>query len=190
MYQNEVAVALDIVLEEIENAIASLNKEGAQAFEKGNYEIARELMEKGSQMTTYRERVRDLQKEWLNLFASVAPSKVSRSKPPKIRKLKRGLRTPEDEFRIPILQAITDLGGSAPVNDVLERVEKLVGHHLNAYDRQALPSDPTEPRWINTAQWARAAMVKEGLLSSRSARGIWEITETGKRYLEENKTKS
>ena len=32
MHQNEVAVAFDIVLEEIENAIAALNREGAQGI--------------------------------------------------------------------------------------------------------------------------------------------------------------
>jgi hypothetical protein len=187
MYQNEVAVAFDIVLDEIENAIAALNREGAQAFEGGKYDIARDLMEKGSQMTVFRDRVKDLQREWLNIFASVIPQKARRQKSPRHKKLQHGLRTPEDEFRIPILQTLVDLRGSAPMNEVLEKVEKLVDNLLNTYDRQTLPSDPTLPRWRNTAQWARAAMVKEGLLSSRSARGIWEITEIGREYLEENK---
>ncbi len=80
MQQNEVAVAFDIVLEEIENAIAALNREGAQAFEKGKYEIARDLMEKGSQMTAFRSRVKDLQKEWLNIFAAVVPQRPRRQK--------------------------------------------------------------------------------------------------------------
>jgi hypothetical protein len=35
MDRNEVAVAFDIVLEEIENAIAVLNQQGAQAFQSG-----------------------------------------------------------------------------------------------------------------------------------------------------------
>lgn len=59
MDQNEVAIAFDIVLEEIENAIAALNQEGAQAFQCGKYDLARELMEKGSQMTAFRTRVVD-----------------------------------------------------------------------------------------------------------------------------------
>ncbi|MDA8162338.1 MAG: hypothetical protein M0022_05460 [Desulfobacteraceae bacterium] len=60
MHQNQVIDAFDIVLEEIENAIAALNREGAQAFEGGKYDIARDLMEKGSQMTAFRNRVKDL----------------------------------------------------------------------------------------------------------------------------------
>jgi restriction endonuclease Mrr len=187
MHQNEVAVAFDIVLEEIENAIAALNREGAQAFETGKYDIARDLMEKGSQMTAFRERVKDLQKEWVNIFASVVPSRPRKRKAPRYQKLQHGLRTPEDEFRIPILQALVELGGIAPMNDVLDKVETLVSHKLNTYDRQTLASDPTIPRWRNTAQWARAAMVKEGLLSSKSPRGVWEITDNGRKFLEKNK---
>jgi len=45
-YGNEVATAFDIVLEEIEAAIAGLNQDGAEAFQKGDYEQARDLMEK------------------------------------------------------------------------------------------------------------------------------------------------
>jgi len=187
MNQNEVAVAFDIVLEEIENAIAALNREGAQAFENGKYEIARELIEKGSQMTAFRNRVKDLQKEWLNIFASIVPPKPRKHKAPRYKKLQHGLRTPEDEFRIPILQTLVELGGAAPMNDVLDKVEIRMSHKLNAYDRQTLPSHPTIPRWRNTAQWARAAMVKEGLLSSNSPRGVWEITDSGKKYLEQHK---
>jgi len=183
MLQNEVAVAFDIVLEEIENAIAALNREGAQAFEESKYDIARDLMEKGSQMTAFRNRVKDLQKEWQNIFAAIVPQKPQRRKAPRHKKLQHGLRTPEDEFRIPILQSLVELGGSAPMNNVLDKVERLVSDKLNAYDRQTLPSDPTVFRWRNTAQWARATMVKEGLLSSNSPRGVWEITDTGRVFL-------
>lgn len=187
MHQNEVSVAFDIVLEEIENVIAAINRDGAQAFEEGKYDIARDLMEKGSQMTAFRGRVKDLQKEWLNIFAAAVPQKTQRQKAPRYKKLQHGLRTPEDEFRGPILQSLVDLGGSASMNDVLDKVEKLMSQKLNAYDRQTLPSDPTIPRWRNTAQWARAAMVKEGLLSSDSPRGVWEITDSGREFLEQHK---
>ncbi len=57
------SLIFDIVLEEIENAIEGLNQDGAEAFQKDDYERIRELMEKGSQMRTFRERVNELQKE-------------------------------------------------------------------------------------------------------------------------------
>ena len=183
MDQNEVAIAFDIVLEEIENAIAALNQQGAQAFQAGKYDVARDLMEKGSQMAAFRTKVNDLQKEWLNIFATITPSKALKRSRKVAERLKRGLRTPEDAFRIPILQSLIELGGSGAMADVLDKVEAKVRNQLNAYDRYPLPSDPTETRWRNTAQWARNAMVREGLMSSDSPRGVWEITDAGRRWL-------
>jgi restriction system protein len=42
-------------------------------------------------------------------------------------------------------------------------------------------------RWVNTAQWERYLMIQEGLLKTDSPRGIWEITEKGKQFLEQIK---
>jgi hypothetical protein len=105
MDRNEVAVAFDIVLEEIENAIAVLNQQGAQAFQSGKYDVARNLMEKGSQMAAFRSKVKDLQKEWLNIFATVPSPKVWKRSRKVAERLKRGLRTSEDTFRIPYSKA-------------------------------------------------------------------------------------
>ncbi|MFO7166894.1 MAG: winged helix-turn-helix domain-containing protein [Chloroflexota bacterium] len=54
---------------------------------------------------------------------------------------------------------------------------------LTEVDYQPLNSDPSESRWRNAAQWARNAMVKEGLLKTDSPRGIWEISESGRQRL-------
>jgi len=183
MDQNEVATAFEIVLEEIENAIAALNQQGAQAFQSGKYDIAKDLMEKGSQMSAFRAKVKDLQQEWLNIFAFVSPRTERRGRKVAER-LKQGLRTPEDAFRVPILESLVELGGSASVTDVLDKLEARMRNQLNAYDRSPLPSDPTQTRWRKTAQWARHAMVKEGLLSPDSPRRVWEITQAGRRWLE------
>jgi len=184
-YENEVATAFDIVLEEIENAIEGLNQDGAEAFQKGNYDQARELMEKGSQMTAFRERVNDLQKEWGNIFATITPPRKRRRKRSRkaTKRLERGLRTREDAFRVPVLQALVQLGGSASVTEVMDKVGDLMKRQLNEYDRSSLPSTPGSPRWRNTAQWARNGLVREGLLASDSPRGTWEITEEGERWL-------
>lgn len=183
MSQNEVVIAFDIVLEEIENTIAALNREGSQAFNAGKYDVARDLTEKGSQMTEFRSKVRELQKEWQNIFGgTVQQPRPKRSKKVDER-LKRGLRTPEDEFRIPILQSLVELGGQAPITQVLDLVGAKMRDRLNAYDRSPVPSDPTMERWRNSAQWARLSMVREGLLAGNSPRGIWQITEAGRNLL-------
>lgn len=179
-HDNDVSTAFDILLEEIEHALDGLNQEGGEAFQKGDYDHAHELMEKGSQILAYRQRLNKLQKEWRNLFAPVGIRGAGREA---TSRLERGLRTREAAFRVPILRALMERGGSGSVTQVLDRVEALIGNKLNDYDRSPLPSTPTSTRWRNTAQWARNAMVKEGLLAADSPRGTWEITEQGEQWL-------
>lgn len=170
--ENDVILAFEVLLEEIEGVVNSLNKMGAEAFEKGDYGLARDLIDKGSQMSSFREKVQNLQKEWKHLFGpSPKPRKVVKER------LKRGMRTPEDFFREPILAVLLELGGSAPMSEVLDRVFEKVRPHLNKYDLQPLPSDPQSIRWRNTAQWCRNTLVREGLLRSDSPRGIWALSE-------------
>ena len=98
---------------------------------------------------------------------------------------RKGERTPEMAFKIPILKVINSLGGRARVSDILRRVEEQMRGVLNEYDYEPLPKSG-EMRWRNTARWCRNTMVNEGLLRHDSPRGIWEITEKGRRYLKEH----
>ena len=86
-----------------------------------------------------------------------------------------------------ILEALEVMGGSGPMGQVLDLVGEKMKSQLNGFDRQPLPSTPKHPRWRNTAQWTRNDMVKEGLLSSASPFGIWEITPAGRRWLAQAK---
>jgi len=102
-------------------------------------------------------------------------------------RLPRGLKTTDKAYYRPILKALIDLGGKASVHDVLVRVENAMKGLLNETDRQPISSNPNEPRWENTAKWARKrmTMMKPPLLKPDSPRKIWEITEAGRRFLEE-----
>jgi restriction system protein len=93
------------------------------------------------------------------------------------------VKTPNEAYRIPILQALVELGGSARTATVLERVHELMSPFLNEYDHASLPSKKNVPRWRNTAEWARLAMRDEGLLAADSPYGTWEITDAGRRWL-------
>lgn len=95
-----------------------------------------------------------------------------------------GQRTQQIKYRTPILQALEDLGGSGYVNEVLDFVYKKMKNFLVPVDLEEIPS-VRQKRWRNTAMWERSHMVKDGLLKSDSPRGIWEISEKGKKYLKE-----
>jgi hypothetical protein len=66
---------------------------------------------------------------------------------------------------------------------VLEKVGAALRGQLRDVDSQSLKSDPTRPRWNNTAQLARNTMVADGLLKNNSPRGVWEITAAGRERL-------
>ncbi len=182
MKQTDVNSAFEILLEEVEGVVNSLNDDGASAFQNGKYDDARQLIEDATRLTNFRKRVKDLQKEWQTLFASKSPKKARTTK--KHKKLQRDLRTPDEEFRIPVLEGLDELGGSAPMSNVLDNVEQKMKEKLNRSDYERLASPPHDFRWRNTAQWCRNTLVTEGLMKSDSKREIWEISEEGRRLLE------
>jgi len=185
MDKNGVHIAFEILLEEIEQIANHINEAGSEAFQKGAYDEARRMIEIATRLAEFRAKVKALQDEWGSVFAARAPE--GKKKRRRTKRLARNLRTGEDAFRRPILEALVELGGRADMSKVLELVERKMQGVLNKYDRQPLPSDPKTIRWRNTAQWCRNTMVREGLLRSDSPRRIWEITERGRRALEENK---
>ena len=92
----------------------------------------------------------------------------------------RGLKTPQRAFRLHILQVLQKLGGSADAKRVQAELEKFMT--LNAYDLEPLqPAKPGEKRWWKSAQFERFMMVKAGLLFANSPRGIWQITDAGRK---------
>ena len=187
MQDNEVSTSFEILLEELENIVEALNQEGAKQFSRSAHEDASKTLEKVKLITSFRGKVKQLQNEWNTLEAQSInkrkPLSRKRGKKKSPARLERGLRTPEDEFRIPILDALAQLGGSTPIGDVTDQLEKSMADVLNEYDWQTLPSVPNVPRWRNTAQWARQSLVNDGYLSGDSPKGIWEITDSGRELL-------
>jgi hypothetical protein len=96
----------------------------------------------------------------------------------KISRLPKGLKTPNQTYRRPILEALYELGGSADAKDVLKVVEEKLKPRLNEFDLQKLPSS-SELRWHKTANFVRLSLVKDGLLKDDSPRGIWELSDLG-----------
>jgi len=182
METNEVNFAFEILLEEIEVVVNSLNEDGSEAFQKRDYGKARIVIEEATKLTTFREKVQNLQKEWEQLHAK----KVLRPKTKKLNKrrsleskLKKGLRTTEAAFHRPVLETLIELGGSARMNEVIKKIEEKMSGILTEYDYQPLPSNPKQIRWHNTVQWCRNTLVNKGLMKKDSPRGIWEISDTG-----------
>ena len=182
-----IAAAFELLLEEIEEEVELVNQAGAKAFGEGQYAQVDAARKHVGNLTAYRSKLAALRKEWQTLSTAFdvenADDEEQKARRRDFGRLQRGVRTPEEAFRLPILQVLARMGGSGKVRDVLAQVEKLVKADLSEADYQRLPSTPNTPRWYNTAQWARNSMVQEGLLRDDSARGVWEISDAGRKYL-------
>ena len=222
MIQNNshnVLEAFDMLIEEIEEALRSINKAGASALEDRNYDRAQTAIELARSVMIVREKVAYLKGEWKDFEVTFSRHADSEQKTPNSASVQRqtsihtipskprpvvhhelphpvgrliagriskGLRTPEPAFFRPILQVLSDLGGSAKRSDVFSLLEQSMSDVLKPIDYQTLSSEAEQLRWQNSAQWARNLMVKEGLLQPDSPVGIWEITEQGRAFLTKN----
>ena len=101
-------------------------------------------------------------------------------------RIRRGEKTPEEEYVSPILQALVEAGGRGRTADIVDRVGEIMKGRLNEYDHGTLGAG--EIRWRNTAEWCRNTMkeMNPPLLSPDSGHGWWEITDDGREHLKSN----
>jgi predicted DNA-binding transcriptional regulator AlpA len=90
-----------------------------------------------------------------------------------------GKKLPQKALRLPLLQAVLKLGGSARVWELRGEMEKKVAPLLGPADYRAVSSG--EPRWWNAICWERADLVREGVFANDGERGVWKLTEEGRK---------
>lgn len=86
---------------------------------------------------------------------------------------------PQGEYRPVILRVLKALGGRGRTDEVCDRVFEDLRPRL-------LPGDFVETSggevfYRNCTRWERDAMVKAGLLTTSSPRGVWELSELGRK---------
>ncbi|MGI8428919.1 MAG: winged helix-turn-helix domain-containing protein [Solirubrobacteraceae bacterium] len=94
-----------------------------------------------------------------------------------------GTLLPEAEYHRPILEVLSERGGRAPKQEVIEAVGERLANHLAEADRESLDSGGI--RWESRTQFARLRLVDRGLMDRDAPRGIWAITPDGTKALEE-----
>jgi hypothetical protein len=176
------------LLEEIEEVADTLNREGADAFERGRHTDVQTLLNRATRCAAIQGKVRALRAEWQHLNPAAATPEPEKEpvKKADLGRLNKGKRTPDDGFRLPLLLSLIELGGSGFLQEVTDLVGEKMRGKLNEYDLQPLPSDPNLRRWRNTVAWLRFTMVEEGLLRNDSPRGTWEISDAGRKAAEGN----
>ncbi len=172
-----VLAAYDLLLEELASEIDWVNQTGAEAFAAGDHARAARALERAQKLQTLHRSVQALGQQLRDIVQGGGSVPAVRTR------LGKGLKTPEEAYRLPILRALVELGGSGDVNAVLDRVYAALRGRLNEHDLAPMPSNPSCPRWRNTAQWARNDLRKEGLISGDSPHGLWEISPAGRAWL-------
>jgi len=75
-------------------------------------------------LAEFHEKVKVLQKEWASFMFKQRRREVKIRRARKSR-LPKGLCTPQDAFRRPILEALVELGGRATIGEVLDLVNEI-----------------------------------------------------------------
>lgn len=173
--------AFGVLCKELERRLKSIQVSISNAAQQGDYAKAEQYLKQAQALTSLRDDLAALEQRFNRLVEPALTSEIDTGK-----RLPRGLKTPLEEHKAPILRALVELGGSAEINVVLDRVYELMKDGLNEYDLAPIPSDETTPRWRNTAQWARNRLREAGLIRDDTARGFWAISDTGRRWLEQH----
>lgn len=215
----DVLVAFEALLEKLDREKKRLVDALRDASLQGHFEEAQRLLTITERVDRIGQEIRTLRDQWISLeqvsqpvayeVAEVTRKKreeiptVAEAEAPELRVAERIFgdktkprrrrrmpvqRTPIRGFRLPILEALDELGGRGQVQDVLSIVYEKMRHRLTEDDLKELPSG-TSVRWRNTAQWERQHMVNEGLLRDDSPRGVWEMSDAGREYLERMRRK-
>jgi hypothetical protein len=92
-----------------------------------------------------------------------------------------GTILPDAEYEVPILSILEAHGGRAPTREVIDALGEQLDGRLTDVDEQRLSSG--EVRWRNRAQFVRLGLIERGDMLKGSPRGVWEISDQGRRRL-------
>jgi len=189
MKKNKANEAFKILIKEINALVVGLNEEGVQALRAGDHKKALETIKEAGRVSDFLSKVKDIQKEWAKLFSKkrgvARKAGIRKIKTKSIIRLPGDLYTSEKEFRKPILESLVELGGRAKKSDVLKKIELKMKNIFKKFDCKPLPSIPHSHRWQISAQSCRNKLLQEGFIKNDSPRGIWEISEKGRKWLED-----
>lgn len=107
----------------------------------------------------------------------------TRAKQPKRKRAPSDALLPQEAYELPILRVLDDAGGRLPTSEAVAAVGRTVDEKLMPMDRDTL--DSGKLRWEMRVVFTRLRLVKAGLLKDDSPRGTWEISDAGRKHLEQ-----
>jgi len=162
------------------------NQSGSEALGEGEYGNATQAIESATRLSVSGNNVEALQQEWTAPYPSSLPAArggAATAIPAGSTDLRPRAHTPQSAYRRPVLEALVECGGRAPLGEVLDRVEERMRGILVPRDYEPYPNSPHQPRWRQAAQSARNSLVSKRLMKGDSPRGKWEISDSGREAL-------
>lgn len=188
---NDVGEALALLSQTLTEEEARIRDEGAEAMKSGAYDTATDVIDFAKQLLAFQEKVSQLAGEWdeiENARDAATPEVQEIVSKRFFGKKKKGVITSRDVFCEPLLEVLVEFGGSGPTGEILDRLGETMKGILKPVDYEPLKSDSSIVRWRNTAQWARDKMAnRDGRMKKGSPRGIWQISDKGRKWLEKSK---
>ncbi|MBN8457527.1 MAG: winged helix-turn-helix domain-containing protein [Verrucomicrobia bacterium] len=188
--KDDISTALVLLRDSLAEEEQRIRSEGAKAMQEGDYDTATSVIEFAKRLLAFEKKVEGLVAEWEeleDLRDSASPTVQEIVSKKFFGKSKKGEVTPHTAFYRAILESLVEMGGSGKTREVLDRVGEKMKGILKSLDYAVLPSDGKSIRWRNSAQWARNTMVNEDGRMKKSQSGIWEISESGREWLQEQK---
>jgi restriction system protein len=184
-----IVTALETLIDELDMLFDRINEDIKTATYASDYDRIKELADDAKAIKEYRDRLSAARRPLVGLALPepltkrVATPKLAK---PTLLKKSRGTRgkgITQAAFQLPVLQALDEMGGSAKLSDVLDRIEQMFSEEFTEHDHEDLPNSPGVVRWKNRAQWARMRLKERGLLKPDSPFGVWELSDEGRAFL-------
>jgi hypothetical protein len=190
MKKDVIRTSFNDINKNLDEILLTINQQVAELVEDGNYTEAKRVIESAEEVLALQDHVRDVKENLLALYDLEKDdaqqsfverklitrefNKLIRSKP----------HTSNKAIRLPILQALENLGGKATRKDLFLELEKVMDKELTEADWMTLPSDDKITVWQGIATHALQDLKKDGLILNDSRLGQWEITKKGLDYPE------
>lgn len=169
-------------LAELHEILADAQEAIKNKTDEGDFQSLHELADEADQIKRLIQAVVRMQRSWTSSAAPQTPPTAPKSR---AKARTSNDRTPQSAFIKPLLEALVALGGRGTVSEVTDKVHELLGEQLKPRDQERVSSN--EERWRNIVKWVRLRLKERGYLRSDSPKGVWEITDAGREYLEQLK---
>jgi hypothetical protein len=162
----------------MEEAIKSAKDKVTRFTNNDDFKTVGKLAEHLQALQTLKTKVETLKGEFTGLIDLSKDTQETRT-------LTQAIDNRRQIFNENILRVIVELGGKVERRLVMEKLEQKLKAYLTEFDRELLETAKV-PRWEKDVDSCVNRLRAAGLISppEKSGRGVWQITEAGKKELQ------